>query len=104
LEGGRILRLRHELFDNDAIFLRNVASGVTLRCADGKRSVHMSYPNLPQLGFWHKPHSDAPYVCIEPWSSYPSPDGKVDDLETKQATHPLEPQGVYRNVYTITFG
>ena len=104
LEDGRVLHLQHGLFDNDAIFLRDMASGVTLRCADGKRSVHMSYPEMSFLGLWHKPLSDAPYVCIEPWTGYPSTDGKVDALETKQQMHALEPQGVYRNVYTITFG
>jgi galactose mutarotase-like enzyme len=103
LEDGQILHLHHGLFDNDAIFLADMASGVTLRCADGKRAVHMSYPQMSRLGLWHKPKTDAPYMCIEPWSSYPSVDGKVDDLETKQSMHTLEPQGVYRNVYTISF-
>ena len=104
LEDNRILHLQHELFDRDAIFLRDMASGVTLRCADGARSVHMSYPDMSFLGLWHKPKSDAPYVCIEPWTSYPSVDGKIDNLESKQSMETLEPQGVYRNVYTITFG
>lgn len=104
LEDGRILRLHHGLFDHDAIFLQDMASGVTLRCADGKRSVHLSYPDMPYLGLWHMPRTEAPYMCIEPWSGYPSTDGKIDDLETKQAMHTLEPQDVYRNVYTITFG
>lgn len=104
LEDNRILKLHHGLFDNDAIFLREMASGVTLRSADGARSVHMSYPNMTHLGLWHKPKSDAPYMCIEPWTSYPAVDGKIDELETKQSMESLEPQGVYRNVYTITFG
>ncbi len=104
LEDGRLLRLHHGLFDHDAIFLQDMASGVTLRCADGKRSVHLSYPDMPYLGLWHMPRTEAPYMCIEPWSGYPSVDGKVDDLATKQAMHALEPQGVYRNVYSITFG
>ena len=104
LEDGRILHLHHGLFDHDAIVLRDTAGGVTLRCADGKRSVHISYPDMPYLGLWHKPNSDAPHMCIEPWMSYPSVDGKVDALETKQAMHSLEPRGFYRNAYTITFG
>ncbi len=103
LEDSRILHLRHDLFDKDAIFLKDTGSGVALCCADGKRSVHISYPDMPYIGLWHKPFSDAPFVCIEPWTSYPSIDGKVDDLETKQAMNHLDPQGVYRNVYSITF-
>lgn len=104
LEDNRIRKLHHGLFDRDAIFVRDMASGVTLRCADGKRSVHLSYPDMTFLGLWHKPKVEAPFMCIEPWTSYPSVDGKVDDLETKQSMETLEPQGVYRNVYSITFG
>lgn len=104
LEDGRVLHMHHGLFDRDAIFLCDTARGVTLTCADGKRSVHMAFPDLPYIGLWHKPHSDAPYVCIEPWNGLPSVDGKVDDLETKYPMQELEPQGVYRNVYAITFG
>lgn len=104
LEDNRILKLHHGLFDHDAIFLREMASGVTLRCADGARSVHLAYPDMTHLGLWHKPKSDAPFMCIEPWTSYPAVDGKIDELETKQSMETLEPQGIYRNVYTITFG
>ena len=104
LEDNRILKLHHGLFDHDAIFLREMASSLTLRCADGARSVHLAYPDMTHLGLWHKPKSDAPFMCIEPWTSYPAVDGKIDELETKQSMKTLEPQGVYRNVYTITFG
>ena len=103
LENGTTLRMHHGLFDRDAIFLQDTAKGVTLQCADGKRSVRLSYPEMPFVGLWHKPHSDAPYVCIEPWTGLPSVDGKVDDLATKTPMHTLEPQEAYRNVYTITF-
>ena len=104
LEDGKILHMSHDLFDRDAIFLCDTARGITLKCIDGKRSVHMAFPDLPYIGLWHKPHSDAPYVCIEPWNGLPSVDGKIDDLETKSPMQELEPQGVYRNVYSITFG
>ena len=104
LEDGKILHMSHDLFDRDAIFLCDTARGITLKCIDGKRSVHMAFPDLPYIGLWHKPHSDAPYVCIEPWNGLPSVDGKIDDLETKSPMLELEPQGVYRNVYSITFG
>ena len=35
------------------------------------------------LGFWHMPKTDAPYVCLEPWSSLPSRQDVVEDLETQ---------------------
>lgn len=102
LEEGRILRLRHDLFDHDAIFLTDMSKGVTLKSAKSSRSVHLSYPDMNAVGFWHKPHTTAPYVCIEPWYSLPADDGIVDDLATKQLMIRLEPGRTYENSFTIT--
>ncbi|MBQ4613293.1 MAG: aldose 1-epimerase family protein [Clostridia bacterium] len=103
LEDGKVLHMRHDLFDRDAIFLQDTAKTVTLQCEGGKRAVRVSYPDMPYVGLWHAPKTDAPYVCIEPWTGLPSVDGKVDDLATKTPMHTLEPQEVYRNVYKISF-
>ena len=83
LVGGTKLPLRHSLFDDDAIFLTGAADSVTLRCDASERSVTVSYPNTPVIGFWHMPFTDSPYVCIEPLCGLPSFEGKVDDIETK---------------------
>ncbi len=104
LEDGQRLSLRHDLFDQDAIFLRDMSKGITLRSKNGGRYVRMTYPDMKFLGLWHKPHSDAPYVCIEPWSGVPALDGGINALEDKLEAEHLAPQGSYRNVYTITFG
>ena len=103
LENGKRLALRHNLFDNDAIFLRDMSKGVTLRSFQSPRSVHLSYPDMKFLGLWHKPHTEAPYVCIEPWTGVPAVEGPVNALEDMPETLRLEPQSIYRNVYTMTF-
>lgn len=104
LENGKILRLKHNLFDHDAIFLADVCKGVTLKSDRNSKFVHMSYPDMNYLGFWHKPLTEAPYVCIEPWYSLPAYDGKVDDLETKQMMIHLEAGKEYRNAIEISIG
>ena len=104
LTDGNCIPLRHDLFDDDAIFLRDTCGEVTLRSAEGKRYVHMSYPNMKFLGLWHTPHTKAPFVCIEPWTGTPALDGHVNDLTELPEMNALEPEGTYRNVYTITFG
>lgn len=82
LEQGR-LPLRHDLFDQDAIVLRDCGSQVTLRSAKGKRAVKAEFAGIPFLGIWHQPNMAAPYVCIEPWCSLPSRQDVVEDLETQ---------------------
>lgn len=102
LRDGKILDLHHELFDHDAIFLHGMSHGVTLRSRKSPYTVHLSYPDMQYLGFWHKPQSDAPYVCIEPWYSVPADDLVVDDLMTKREMLRLDPGKEYENCFTIT--
>ena len=82
LENGRILRLSHSLFDIDGIFLEKMASSVSLRSEKSKRSVTLSYPDMPYLGFWQC-SGGAPYLCVEPWCAMPAIKGESEDLSVK---------------------
>lgn len=104
LEDGVRLRLHHSLFDNDAIFLVDMAKSVTLRSTASDKSVTLTYEDMKYLGLWHKPKTEAPYMCIEPWTSVPAYDGKIDDLETKRDLAHL-PVGAHVHLgYSITIG
>ena len=87
--------------DNDAIFLYNIAKKVSLKSRKSERSVVMTYPNMKYLGLWHKPKSDAPYICIEPWLSIPAKDGVIDELETKKDMLHLPSGYSYSNTIKI---
>lgn len=104
LEDGMTLPLRHDLFDEDAIVLRNMAREVTLCTSDSSHSVTVSFPDMPYLGIWHWPKTDAPYVCIEPWVSLPSHKGKIAVLEEQKDMIRLESGKTYRNTWTIQIG
>jgi len=82
LENNR-LPLHHDMFDDDAIVLKGVPGQVTLCSDQGTRAVTLIAPDLPVYGFWHMPRTDAPYICLEPWSSLPSRQDVVEDLETQ---------------------
>ena len=101
LEEGTVLNLRHDLFDDDAIVLRDMAREVTLE-ADGGHSVTVSFPGMQYLGLWHWPKTDAPYVCIEPWCSLPADAGKITVFEEQSDLISLEAGSVYTNDWTIT--
>lgn len=102
LENGRSLRLSHDMFDNDAIVLREMADEVTLKSDKGNRKVTVSYPNLPFLGFWHAPKTEAPYICIEPWTSLPSRQDIIEEFRYKSDLVRLAAGGVYENAWSIT--
>ena len=101
LVNGTDIPLRHDLFDQDAIVLKNTAKAVTLTCGNGK-SVTVEFPQMEYIGFWHAVGLPCPYVCIEPWSSLPSPKGTHTDLEKQDDLLHLEPGKTYVNTWSVT--
>ncbi len=84
LEGGRRWHLNHHLFDNDGHFIFDMCPTCTLKSDKSKRSVTMHYPDMKYLGFWHEDRTDAPFLCIEPWTGLPAYFEVIDDFETKR--------------------
>lgn len=102
IQGGtKRIPLKHELFDDDAIFLYNTAKKITLASEKHNRSVTMEFPRMKYVGLWHAPKTDAPYICIEPWTSIPANHGIVDDLLTKEQMNHLPSGYTYKNGYSI---
>ena len=104
LEEDRYLPLQHSLFDHDAIILKDMPHTVTLGSQKDEKKVTVTFPDMPYLGIWHAPETDAPFVCIEPWSSLPSTDGVVDEFETKPDFITVEPEETYTNSWSISIG
>lgn len=101
LQSGRRIALDHRLFDHDAIVLHHTAKTVTLKTDKGGRSVTVSFPDFRYVGFWHKPNTDAPYVCIEPWTSLPSREGIVENLALQSDLLFLDPGKQYQTEWRI---
>ena len=101
LRDERFIDLKHELFDDDAIILKNMAREVTLRSKISGNGIVVRYPNMPYLGIWHWPKTDAPYVCIEPWSSLPARQDVVEELLCKSDLVQVQPYSVYRSEWSI---
>ena len=79
-----------------------MAREVTLKSSVSAHRVTVSYPRMPYLGIWHWPHTDAPYVCIEPWSSLPSRQDVVEEFTCKSDLVQLPAGGIYDNTWTNT--
>lgn len=92
IRDNKFIDLEHSLFDNDSIFLTNAADSVTLKSTKSNREVTVNYPGFKYIGIWHKPLSDAPYVCIEPWCGSPALAGSYADLETKADMFEIKPK------------
>lgn len=101
LQDGTTLPLRHDLFDEDAIVLSDMARAVTLETDGDGHRVTVHYPGMQYLGLWHWPKTDAPYVCIEPWCSLPANAEGITVLEEQEDLIALPSGKIYRNVWTI---
>lgn len=101
LEGGVRLPLSHDMFNNDAIVLTDMASSVTLKSKTGDKGICVSYPNMSYLGIWHVPKTDAPYVCIEPWSSLPSRKDVIEDFSLQSNLIALQAKEKYVNGFSV---
>lgn len=102
LQDGTTLPLRHDLFNEDAIVLEQVSPCVTLEAEGEPHYVTVRFPQMPYLGIWHMPKTDAPYVCLEPWCSLPSKQDEIAVLEEQADLLRLPAGETYRNRWQIT--
>jgi len=90
---GTKLPLRHDLFNFDAVVLEGMPRQVRLVSDKSSHGVEVSYPEMGYVGFWHKPKTDAPYVCIEPWSVLPGREGVTEELTAMKDMTAVAPGG-----------
>jgi galactose mutarotase-like enzyme len=67
---GNTLKLKDDLFENDAlVFDQHRSRQVTLK-AEAAPSITIRFDDFPHLGIWTKPGAD--FICIEPWQGHAS--------------------------------
>lgn len=102
LQNNKILHLKHNLFDNDALIFENMDKIVTLKSDKDSKKVVVKYSEMKYLGIWHSPNKKVPFVCIEPWTSLPSRNGILEDFETQPSLISLEKDKEYINNWSIS--
>ncbi len=103
LRCSKSLALKHDLFDRDAILLKDIAHSISIKSSKSKKSVTVEFPeDMKYVGIWHAPKKEAPYVCIEPWTSVPANDGVIDELTTKRDMFKLQPNNKKVLEWSIT--
>lgn len=104
LTNGMVIEMYHKMFDNDGLFYTDMSKAITLRSKKSDVFVRVEYPEFENLGLWHTTGSEAPFICIEPWSSVPAFDGVVDDLESKKQMFCLKKGETHTMSFDITIG
>lgn len=68
---GNVLRIRDELFSENAIVFDQLSSRSLTFGKKGSLNLRIAFPDSPYLAVWTRP--GAPFLCIEPWQGLPSP-------------------------------
>lgn len=101
MEGDKLC-CSHSLFDDDAIVLENAGDEVILRTDKAEDGIRIECGKMRYIGLWHCPRTEAPYICVEPWSSLPSRKGIVEDLEQQDNLLSLLPGEIYSDRISVT--
>jgi galactose mutarotase-like enzyme len=73
------LTLDRSLFAEDAVLFDDIEPQRVTYSAPGAPKVIVAYDDFSRLGIWSKPHG-GDFVCIEPWSGYPAPQGFTGEI------------------------
>ena len=102
-ENTRVLPLKYEYFQVDALVFRSIRSrGVTLRTSKNSRTIRVDFPECPYLLLWTKP--GAPYICIEPWCNAPDFIDAPAAIDQKPGFMRIEKGQTIRKTHVITIG
>ena len=86
---GDSIRLRDNLFRDDALVWRYLNSRRLSYGAPGYPSLDIAFPDTSMLGIWTKP--SAAFVCVEPWAGVADPEGYTGEFADKPGIMHLLP-------------
>jgi galactose mutarotase-like enzyme len=100
LSNSSRLELTEDLFANDALIFKNIASKkVALKSNNHAHSVTVTYPDFINLGVWAK--HKAPFVCIEPWLGVTDHENATGILKEKEGIISLAAGEKYNAKFSI---
>ncbi|MDI4663015.1 aldose 1-epimerase family protein [Xanthobacter autotrophicus] len=88
---GSILAPDDAMFECDALIFLNPRSRRIRFGVPGGPGLEIAFPGMPQLGLWSKP--GAPFLCIEPWHGYATPEADTRPFVEKPGLAHIPPGG-----------
>jgi galactose mutarotase-like enzyme len=100
---GRTLALSERLFEDDAVILDQPRSRSVGYAADSGPSIQLCWDGFRELGVWSK-LGGAPFLCVEPWHGFASPEEFDGEFSEKPGLMHLAPGEVQTLTYRIGVG
>ncbi len=95
------LPLKHELFYNDALVIKNLKSdSVSLMNTKNYNGLNFKFKDFPYFGIWAA--KDAPFVCLEPWCGLADSIHHNQQLKDKEGIITLAPKAEWQRTWQVT--
>jgi galactose mutarotase-like enzyme len=102
LNNSRILPLRHEDYQYNALLFENLRSSFLELCSPlGRYSLRFSWEGFPYLGIWTLTDSGASFISLEPWTSLPARTDEDSYFDKKHSIFFIESGESYKAWYEI---
>lgn len=98
---GDTLKLKHDLFYDDALIFDNVVSKKATLIGPEGLGISVEYPDMSNLLVWSA-ENDAPFVALEPWSGISTCSDESDELENRRGMLCLLPNETATYRFKIT--
>lgn len=95
------IKLIPNIFENDAIIMKNIKSNKVTLYKSNKRILEFDFTGFPYLALWSK--VGAPFVCIEPWYNTADKVNSNGKFEDKEDILKLEPDEKFECEYKVRF-
>lgn len=98
---GKSIELNANIFDNDAIIMKNLKSNKITLIEKGKEILEFDFKDFPILAIWSK--KDADFLCIEPWFNTADTVNSNGNFKEKEEIIVLEPNKIFEAKYIMKF-
>ena len=102
LKNKKILYIKKNSFENDAIVFTDIESKSVILKDDGKKILKFNFEGFKYLGIWSAT-GNAPFICIEPWYDPPDYIDSNQIFEEKKDIVKLEPNKAFTVEFSVEF-
>mgnify|MGYP002623962732 FL=1 len=101
IKNKRILELKKNSFENDAIIFTDMKSKSIVLKDNGKKLLKFNFEKFKYLGIWSQ--EGAPFACFEPWYNTPDYVNSTKEFKDKKNIIELEPEKEFNINFSVEF-
>ena len=102
IKNKKILEIKKNSFENDAIILTNMKSKSVVLKENGVKLLKFNFSNFKYLGIWSQV-GESPFICFEPWYNTPDYINSTKDFKNKKDIIELEPEKEFNINFSVEF-